>query len=434
MLKLILPWFVVTLCLSLLSQPGLALDSLNDDELSSVDGAGLGLVLDNYDLSVDNASSWKVGVDGTIAELVFEQFWWSPANGATATPAASGACAAGTSPYTSVLPGLSGCRAETISGRPLGGSATLGRVRDPIRFDVENRTTNFDGSGRATRLANGSIGGRTTMTLAAPRTTASTDLMDASFLMTLDHGTNVASSYRYDMTRVTTRDMDIDGSYISLWSEPGEGLSYIGQINVRASSVNFVTNEYGSKPALSTSPSAGDSFGFEVQPRTAYSNFRLGGCLSAAACDNNSTLINSRGVEFFYPMGRAFYQPIQIKTNADGNFTIELKNSIGNASSLWEDFYSSATPRGYIRIGSITTNWDGIAPLTFDSSGGTPANSTANRWERYVYDSYACGFLWLSTCYRHDYRPLNNHPRIDFGYSRIEGIQIQRLRVTTKNL
>lgn len=453
-----------------------AITPLSDEELSDNTGAGIGLVLENYELRVDQSSSWKVGIEGSAGELVFQDFWWVPNDGGIAAPTGGSGCSAGTearaiAANTGGTGSTTRCVASRVSLPRTNGDATLGRVSDPIRFDVINKSTNTNSPGdvvSATRDSAGNAASRTVMSVAAANQTLATDRMDASYLMTLDHcsvtgscpsleSANVGGTtrnVRYDVTRVTTRGMDIDGSNISLWAENNR-LYYTGQINFRADEVTFVLNEDPSKPTTVTTPSWGAVNVYEQTPRTAYGNFRIGACLNDAYCDNVTQMTQFRrgsrgantgggaattggGVEFYYPIGRSFYQPIAIGTEVDGNLTVELK-LLPNVYNVYKDFYEDktvgdnlgyTTPRGYVRFGSITTNWDGAATVpafTGCSGSGTINCGTLNQWNRY---SYGCGFLNLSTCY--GYNPVG--PRRDFGYSRIEGIQIQYLKITTKGL
>lgn len=452
---------LATTVLCIATTSAYSITPLSDDELGDSTGSGIGLVLDNYALSVDSSSSWKIGIEGSAAELIFDGFWWMPNDGTLGSGCTTESITAGTGGTGS----SSRCVSNYISKPGTGGSATIGRVSDPIRFDVTNKTTNKNSPGDTNQASTaydsaGSAASRTVITLAAPESTLATDRMDASYLMTLDHGSNVATSYRYDATRVTTRGMDIDGSYISMWAEGGR-LNYVGQINFRADEVNFVLNEDPNKPTTITATNQGYTNTinvYESTAKTAYGNFRIGSCLNDSYCDNDSALINFRrgargvntgsgaattggGVEFYYPMGRSFYQPISIGTESDGNLTIELK-LLPNVYNVYKDFYENkavgdnlgyTTPRGYVRLGSVTTNWDGKAqPGVFSANFGTTVNSTytGNTLNQWQYKSYGCGFLNLSTCYWYN----QVGPRRDFGYSRIEGIQLQYLKITTKGL
>lgn len=338
---------------------------LSDDELSGVDGGGVGLVLENYRLTTDAGSTWAVYTDNPNLSLVFRDFSWTPSDG----------------------------------------SATLGRTNDPIYFDVDNSSNATD------YLLNGtttSASARTSIRLAAPQATASTDLMDASYKMRLDHGSATASSYRYDDTFVTTKQMNIDGSYIRLWAEPlprntlsgavtgsTTGLAYTANLNLSADFILMVTNngEWGAKPSA------------------AFGNVRLGTCPTAAYCDSPATLY--RGFEYVYEVGQHYYQPVTLRSIADGNFVIELAG-IPNNASLYEAFYNS--PKGYLRIGSLITDWDG--------SGARPVNDFS------LVKSASCGFLCNYSWYDHPAGKV----RQDFGYSRIEGIRIQYFKLETIGL
>lgn len=340
--------------MALACAPALALTPLEDGDLREVNGAGVGLVLQNYQLSVDPGSSWRFGTSGTTAELVFSQFWWCPSSGNTAATSAT-------------------CNNA--------GSATLGRTNDPVYFDVNQHSG---------RLRNGSIGTRAALTLAAPQNTLNADLMDASYLMTLDH----AAPYTDDLTRVTSRKMDIDGSNIRLWSEPGVGLAWTADINLTIDSLTFDVNATHATPS--------------------YGNFRLGPCPTTAYCDGN----NWKGFEYVYPVGQDFYQPVTLRVRSDGNLEFELL-PIPNNSAVYNDFYQA--PRGAVRIGSIIAEWDGT---------GTPP---ANNWTDTT--SYHCTFWFFGCVTGHtDHVYTQNGLRNDFGYSRVEGIQIQYFRVATRGL
>lgn len=498
---------------------------MSDDELGAAAGEGIGLVLQNYQLSTDATSSWKVGIEGSAGELIFQDFWWMP-TGNVDTPSGGSGCAAGTKNVASVAnTGGTGATtnrcvsAELSLPRTGGPGATLGRVSDPIRFDVLNRATNSNSLGDPTSPTYDSAGtasaARTVMSFSAPKSTLPADRMDASYLMTLDHcgGTSCGLSnttfptapttrnVQYDVTRATTRGMDIDGSNLTMWAE-GNRLNYIGQINFNADELNFILNEDPSKPRPGT---AGDPYGLsynyvqEVTAGTAFGNFRMGPCLNDAYCDNAThssadpeyTLTNFRrgalrgqtgsnsagpaggGLEFYYPIGRGIYQPVTLATEANGNLTIELK-LLPDVANVYGDFYENKawdnngnqnaegsynTPRGYVRIGSITTNWDGKKNLTFGSPcststiGATVNCNTLNTWQRgAAYDwwyyndwsvstsSYGYCIPFQTKCEGTSARTnpgltyTQVGPRRDFGYSRIEGIQIQYLKITTKGL
>lgn len=338
---------------------------LSDDELAGVDGGGVGLVLDNYQLATDPGSTWTVYTDQPGLSLVFRDFSWTPSDG----------------------------------------SATLGRTDDPIYFAVSNSSNATD------RLLNGnttSTSSRTSMLLAAPQATATTDLMDASYKMRLDHGSGVAATYRYDDTFVTTKQMNIDKSYLRMWAEPlprntlsgavsgsTTGIAYTANLNLSADSILMVTNngEWGAKPS------------------PAFGNVRLGTCPTAAYCDSPTTLY--RGFEYVYEVGQEYYQPVTLRSLADGNFVIELAG-IPNNSNIYEAFYNS--PKGYLRIGSLITDWDG--------SGARPVNDFS------AVKSASCGFLCNYSWYDHPAGKV----RQDFGYSRIEGIRIQYFKLETIGL
>lgn len=465
-----------------------AITPLSDEDLSSTSGEGIGLVLQSYQLSTDATSSWRVGIEGNAGELVFQDFWWMP-SGNVDTPSGGSGCASGTrSVAVSANTGGTGattnrCVSAQLSLPRTGGAgATLGRVSDPIRFDVTNRTTNENSPGDPISNALNSAGAatsRTVMSLAAMKSSLAADRMDASYLMTLDHcalnpstcplsaatfpTAPTTRNVRYDVTRITTRGMDIDGSSIAMWAE-GNRLNYVGQINFRADDVNFVLNEDPAKPKTTD---AGYGYVYETTPGTAFGNFRIGPCLNNSYCDNQTSLTNFRsgargattaaagtpttggGVEFYYPIGRGFYQPVTISTEADGNLTIELK-LLPSVANVYGDFYedkawddngnnnaegSYNTPRGYVRLGSLTTNWDGKATVPNFTACSTGTNGAIincnglNQWQRENY-SYSCGWFCTTTGAR--YNPVG--PRRDFGYSRIEGIQIQYLKITTKGL
>lgn len=338
---------------------------LSDDELAGVDGGGVGLVLENYQLTTDPGSTWTVYTDQANLSLVFREFSWTPSDG----------------------------------------SASLGRTNDPIYFAVANSSNASD------RLLNGnttSTSNRTSMLLAAPQATASTDLMDASYKMRLDHGTGVAAAYRYDDTFVTTRQMNIDKSYLRLWSEPlprntltgavsgsVTGFAYTANLNLSADSILLVTNngEWGAKPS------------------PAFGNVRLGTCPTAAYCDNPATLY--RGFEYVYEVGQEYYQPVTLRSLNTGDFVIELAG-IPNNSSIYEAFYNS--PKGYLRIGSLITDWDG--------TGTRPTNDFS------AVKTASCGFLCNYSWYDHPVGKM----RQDFGYSRIEGIRIHYFKLETIGL
>lgn len=340
-------------------------EMLDDRALAAIDGGGIGLVLENYQLTTDAGSTWSVYTDNPAISLVFREFAWTPSDG----------------------------------------SATLGRTTDPIYFDVATSSNATD------RLLNGnttSTSSRTYLHLAAPQTTLATDLMDATYKMRLDHGTGVAAVNRYDDTFVTARQMNIDGSYLRLWSEPlprnlltgavagtTTGIAYVGNINVSADSLTMVTNngEWGAKPS------------------PAFGNIRLGTCPSAAYCDNPATLY--RGFEYVYEVGQDFYQPITLRSLADGNFVMEMAG-IPNISNIYTPFYAS--PKGKLRIGSLIAGWDG--------SGAPPTNDFS------AVKSASCGFLCTYNYYDHPAGKV----RQDFGYSRMEGIRIQYFKVETIGL
>lgn len=366
-----------------------ALQEIEDNALSAVDGGGYGLVLDQYSLSVDAGSYWKVRVGGTTAELNFTEFSWYPEDG----------------------------------------TATLGRVEDPIYFDVATSSGSI--------LANGSSGNRTYLHLAMPQNTLATDLMSASYLMTLDHistatggSCTTATTCRYDTTRVTTSKMNVDKSYLRLWSEPlprnnnqgaqagtTTGLAYVGNLSLHADSALFVTNEHSATtPAvtynINTTPGSYTAYTTSSGASSPLGNFRLGACPSAAYCDNDATMLARTGFDYVYEVGQAFYQPVTIHSMADGNFVMEL-DGIPNNATIYNDFYNR--PTGHVSIGSLITDWDGVSPR--------PTN-------RFTQSSYGCGFLNLSTCYRY----TETAPRRDFGYSRIEGIRLQYLKIETIGL
>lgn len=361
------------------------LEPLADDALTAVEGNGIGLVLENYQLTTDAGSTWSVYTDNPAISLVFRDFAWTPSPDSDASD---------------------GSNATETS--------TLGRTTDPIYLDTATSSNATD------RLLNGnttSTSPRTYLHLAAPQSTLVTDLMDATYKMRLDHGTGVAAVNRYDDTFVTARQMNIDGSYLRLWSEAlprnlltgavagsTTGLAYVGNLNVSADSLTLVTNngEWGAKPSA------------------AFGNVRLGPCPTAAYCDNPATLY--RGFEYVYEVGQDFYQPVTLRSLADGNFVIEMAG-IPNIANIYNAFY--ATPKGKLRIGSLITDWDGVS--------ARPVNDFTRVVETGC-GALNCGGLGLfNSNYRYYDHPVGK-VRQDFGYSRMEGIRIQYFKVETIGL
>lgn len=348
------------------SSPVMAVTALTDGEMAAVQGAGIGLVLQHYQLDIAPESYWRLGTSGTSATLVFDQFWWCPSNGNT--PIGSSAC----------------------SGD---GSATLGRTDDPFYFDIQEHSG---------LLRDGSQGSRAALSLAAPQQTLAQDYMDAGYRFSLEH-----PGLHDDVTRLTARGMDIDGSYIRLWSEPqlgtlpALGIAWSANLKIMLDSLHLRVNE--------------DS----MKPYPAFGDFLFGTCPHGVTACGPS--VDWRGFEYNYQIGRDFYQPVTLRTLADGNIEFEL-NMIPANSSIYTPFYES--PKGHVRIASLIANWDGT---------GTPPE---NQWEAFE-DTNSCAaynLLLQCTDYHDDFRQMPGTQRVDAGYSRIEGIQIQYLRVRTLGL
>jgi len=364
------------LSLGFISMGACALEAMSEDDLSSINAQGVGLIIDEAWFHSDRddpftivASADNGGVD---AALTLDRFYAVRAGGPK----------------------------DPTSANAANSGATLGTFADPFRLDSID-----DGVNPAY------------LRFSAPDSINSSDLLDIGFRARLD--ADITTPGNDDFLFIGAHGLSMAGSDMTLWGTSGVGLSLAG--NIRLSMDKLVLNARQDAAGFAIQPG---SSGDDGQGAWTMSGCPAGGCRYYEPVHDGQTRITNgffgigaedrdyfrwidsgninsnigERVEIYAPLGLFAAQPVTIQSLENGHFQIEIKP-----------------------VGSI------VEVLEDEDGPGHDAYRIQRPTDSVIADIYA-----QPTDY---FRSGNaNFGGYNAGWTEISGIQVQYLRIATKDL
>ena len=296
------------------------LQAMDDHQLSEVDGAGIGLVLEDFafEAGEDVASGNRLDLsgitnkDGEDVVLSVSQFYVAGSGSNQGANVIGNPVNLGRLLYPYNIELVDG---DTIGindkaifefSAPERQAGSSSKPFSLMSFTSENRTeSRFPGEARATGNRIDSVSGIDTSVLSS----RSGELADIGIRFDLEE-----NSVRAQSLEAHAQGVAVDGSYLRLW---GDNSEMVG---------NLAVNLYAQEITLFACDADGNNCGQKVRLQ--------------------DFILESE-------LGYGADQPVTFEVAGDGNFSVEIGNIEGKSTTFYQDYYANG-PRTDIHIGNLS--------------------------------------------------------------------------------